>query len=58
MTQQQANILSKFYAKALSKADRFWYYKNTSTLVKYFTVFKQVLVYYYRVVYCEDGHFT
>jgi hypothetical protein len=47
MTQQQANILNKFYAKASGKADRFWYFKNTSTLVTYFTTIKQLLVYYY-----------
>jgi hypothetical protein len=58
MTQQRANILNEFYAGASGRADGFRYYKNPSTLVKYFTTFKQLLVYYYRVVYCEDGHFT
>ena len=58
MTQQQANILNEFYARALGKADRFWYYKNALSLVKYFTTFKQLLVHYYRVVHCKDGHFT
>ena len=58
MTQQQANILNEFYAGASGKADRFRYYKNASTLVKYFTTFKQLLVYYYRVVYSKDRHFT
>ena len=58
MTQQRANILNEFYARALGKADGFQYYKNASTLVKYFTTFKQLLVYYYRVVYSEHGHFT
>ena len=58
MTQQRANILSEFYAGASGKADGFRYFKNASTLVKYFTAFEQLLVYYYRVVYCEDGHFT
>lgn len=58
MTQQRANILNEFYAGASGKADGFRYFKNASTLVTYFTIMKQLLVYYYRVVYCEDGHFT
>jgi hypothetical protein len=58
MTQQRANILNEFYAGASGKADGFWYYKNASSLVKYITAFKQLLVYYYRVVHCKDGHFT
>jgi hypothetical protein len=58
MTQQQANILNEFYAKASGKADGFWYFKNVLTLVTYFTTIKQLLVYYYRIVYCEGSHFT
>ena len=58
MTQQRANILNEFYAGASGKADGFRYFKNASTLVTYFTTMKQLLVYYYRVVYNEDGHFT
>jgi Lhr-like helicase len=58
MTQQRANILNEFYAGASGKADGFRYFKNASTLVTYFTTIKQLLVYYYRVVYNEDGHFT
>ncbi|KAH7385145.1 hypothetical protein BKA64DRAFT_581999, partial [Cadophora sp. MPI-SDFR-AT-0126] len=58
MTQQRANILNEFYTGASGKADGFRYYKNASTLVTYFTTMKQLLVYYYRVVYCESGHFT
>jgi superfamily II DNA helicase RecQ len=58
MTQQRANILNEFYAGASGKADGFRYFKNASTLVTYFTTMKQLLVYYYRVIYCEDGHFT
>ena len=58
MTQQRANILNEFYAGASGKADGFRYYKIASTLVKYSTVLKQLLTYYYRVVYHEDGHFT
>jgi hypothetical protein len=58
MTQQRANILNEFYAGASGKADGFRYFKNASTRVTYFTTMKQLLVYYYRVVYHEDGHFT
>jgi hypothetical protein len=58
MTQQRANILNEFYARASGKADGFRYFKNTLTLVTYFTTIKQLLAYYYRVVYCEGGHFT
>jgi hypothetical protein len=58
ITQQRANILNEFYAGASGKADGFRYFKNTSTLVTYFTIIKQLLVYYYRVVYCKDGYFT
>jgi hypothetical protein len=58
MTQQRANILNEFYTRASGRADRFRYFKNLLTLTKYFTTIKQLLVYYYRVVYKEDGHFT
>jgi hypothetical protein len=58
MTQQRANILNEFYARALGKADRFWYFKNVLSLVMYFATMKQLLAYYYRVVYSEGGHFT
>ncbi|OBT41396.1 hypothetical protein VE00_09167 [Pseudogymnoascus sp. WSF 3629] len=58
MTQQRANILNEFYAGASGKADGFRHFKNPSTLVTYFTTMKQLLVYYYRVVHCEGGHFT
>jgi Lhr-like helicase len=58
MTQQRANILNEFYAGASGKADGFRYFKNPSTLVTYFTTMKQLLAYYYRVVYCEGSHFT
>ncbi|RAL58160.1 hypothetical protein DID88_002364 [Monilinia fructigena] len=56
--QLRANILNEFYAGASGKADGFRYHKNASTLVKYFLIGKQLLVYYYRVVYSEDGFFT
>ncbi|PQE16365.1 telomere-associated recQ-like helicase protein [Rutstroemia sp. NJR-2017a BVV2] len=58
MTQQRANILNEFYTGASGKAGGFRRFKNASTLVTYFTTMKQLLVYYYRVVYREDGHFT
>jgi hypothetical protein len=58
MTQQRANILNEFYAGASGKADGFRYYKIALTLVKYSTILKQLLTFYYRVVHCEDGHFT
>ncbi|TVY12645.1 hypothetical protein LARI1_G008837, partial [Lachnellula arida] len=58
MTQQRTNILNEFYAGASGKADRFRHFKNAPTLVTYFTTMKQLLVYYYRVVHNEDGHFT
>ena len=56
--QQWANILNELYTGALGKVDRFRYFKNTSTLVTYFTTIKQLLVYYYQVVYNEDSYFT
>ena len=58
MTQQRANILNEFYTGASSKVDGFRYFKNTSSLVMYFTTMKWLLVYYYYIVYCEDSHFT
>jgi hypothetical protein len=58
MTQQRANILNEFYTGASGKADGFRHYKIASTLVKYSAILKKLLAYYYRVVYCEDGHFT
>ena len=58
MTQQRANILNEFYAGASGTADGFRYFKNASSLVTYFTTMKRLLVYYYRVVYCEGGYFT
>jgi hypothetical protein len=50
--------LNEFYARASGRADGFRYYKNASTLVEYFRIIKQLLAYYYRVIYCEEGHFT
>ncbi|KFY17402.1 hypothetical protein V492_00706, partial [Pseudogymnoascus sp. VKM F-4246] len=51
-------MLRDAYELASGKADRFQHFKNPSTLVKYFTTIKQLLVYYYRVVHYEGGHFT
>lgn len=42
MTQQRANILNEFYAGSSGRSDGFRYYKIPSTLVKYFTTFKQL----------------
>ena len=58
MTQQRANILNEFYSGASGKADAFRSFKNPSTLVKYFSIFKKLLMYYFRVVGSVDGHFT
>lgn len=58
MTQQRAVILNDFYSDASGKAKGFRDFKIPSTLVTYFTTMKQLLVYYYRVVYKSDGHFT
>ena len=58
MTQQQANILNEFYTRASGKSDSFRYYKNASTLANYLRTWKQLLTYYYRVVYSEDSHFS
>ncbi|KJK86579.1 hypothetical protein H633G_09581, partial [Metarhizium anisopliae BRIP 53284] len=60
MTQQRAQILSDFAwgAGKKGKDTAFRRFKNPSSLAEYFRTMKQVLVYYYRVVYCEDGHFS
>jgi hypothetical protein len=62
MTQQRANILNEFYAGASGRSDGFQYYKNPSTLVKYFATFKKLLAYLFRVAVAdedgEDRHFT
>ena len=51
MTQQRANILSQFYVGASGKSKGFRYTKLPSSLVDYFRLIKQLLVYYWRVVY-------
>lgn len=58
MRQQRANILSKFCAGASWSAEGFHSYKNTSTLKKYFTTCKQLLLYYFHVAHGNGQHFT
>ena len=58
MTQQRANILSEFYAGASGRSAGFRYYKDPSTLNKYFGTFRQLLAYYFRVVHFDGEHFT
>jgi superfamily II DNA or RNA helicase len=60
MTHQRARMLSNFAAGVGKKGKdiAFRCFKNESTLVTYFRKMKELLVYYYRVVYMEDGHFT
>ena len=58
MTQQRAHILNEFYSGASGKADAYRSFKNPSTLVKYFSTFKKLLMYYFRVVGSLNGHFT
>lgn len=60
MTQQRAQRLSDFASSVGKKGkDRtFRCFKNESTLVTYFRKAKELLAYYYRVVYRSEGHFT
>ncbi|KAK2666817.1 Helicase, C-terminal [Fusarium oxysporum f. sp. vasinfectum] len=62
MTQQRAKRLSNFRSDdshmSSAKASKFRSFKNESSLTSYFRITKQLLAYYYRVVYGEDGHFT
>jgi superfamily II DNA helicase RecQ len=60
MTQQRAIALSDFAWGAEKKGrDRaFRSLKNESTLTTYFRKVKQLLAYYYRVVYRPGGHFS
>ncbi|KAH6959554.1 hypothetical protein BKA56DRAFT_449155, partial [Ilyonectria sp. MPI-CAGE-AT-0026] len=60
MTHQRAQTLSDFASGAGKKGKdiAFRNFKNPSTLTTYFRKMKELLVYYYRVVYREDGHFT
>ncbi|KAH6960097.1 hypothetical protein BKA56DRAFT_662594 [Ilyonectria sp. MPI-CAGE-AT-0026] len=61
MTQQRAKRLNEFRdagGSSNGKPGGFRSFKNESSLTSYFRRMKQLLVYYYRVVFYEDGHFT
>jgi superfamily II DNA or RNA helicase len=62
MTQQRAQRLSDFaHAEGGSASRRskgFRSLKNEATLGTYFRKVRELLAYYYRVVYSEGGHFT
>lgn len=60
MTRQRAQQLSDFASGSSKKGKdiAFYYFKNKSTLTTYFRRIKELLVYYYRVAYQQNGHFT
>ena len=58
MTQQRAIILNQFYIGASGSSRGFLYKKDPSTLSEYFKIWKQLLAYYYRVVYSKSHQFT
>ncbi|KIS67201.1 uncharacterized protein UMAG_04308 [Mycosarcoma maydis] len=63
LTQQRAIALSQFRLgdaseEPNSRGSYLRRFKNERTLVNYFRLTKQLLTYYYRVVYRRDGHFT
>ncbi|KAH6974032.1 hypothetical protein EDB80DRAFT_693274 [Ilyonectria destructans] len=61
MTQQRAKRLNEFRdtgGSSSGKPGGLRSFKNESLLTSYFRRVKQLLVYYYRVVFREDGHFT
>ncbi|KAF5573044.1 telomere-associated recq helicase [Fusarium pseudocircinatum] len=62
MTQQRAKRLSNFRSDdshiSSTKASKFRSFKNESSLTSYFRITKQLLAYYYQVVYRKDSHFT
>ena len=64
MTHQRARLLSNFAAGSTEAVARmgkdlaFRCFKNESTLVTYFRRMKELMAFYYRVVYAEDGHFS
>jgi superfamily II DNA or RNA helicase len=62
MTQQRAKRLSNFRGSddhmSNANASKFREFKNEKSLTSYFRTAKQLLVYYYRVVFRDDGHFT
>ena len=57
MTYQCATILNQFHMGALGKLDASRAYKQELTLVYYFHTWVKLMVYYYWVIYKEDGHF-
>ncbi|EXK78037.1 hypothetical protein FOQG_17267 [Fusarium oxysporum f. sp. raphani 54005] len=46
------------YDMSSTNASNFRQFKNESSLRSYFRVAKQLIVYYYRVVFLDDGHFS
>ncbi|RKK19093.1 hypothetical protein BFJ66_g17838 [Fusarium oxysporum f. sp. cepae] len=62
MMQQYAKRLSNFRSDdshiSSAKASKFCSFKNKLSLTSYFRIIKQLLAYYYRVVYYDDGYFT
>ncbi|KAH7113597.1 hypothetical protein EDB81DRAFT_307130 [Dactylonectria macrodidyma] len=61
MAQQRAKRLNEFRdagGSSNGKPGGSRSFKNESSLTSYFRRMKQLLVYYYRVVFYEDGHFT
>jgi hypothetical protein len=62
MTQHRAKRLSNFRsgedAMSSAKASKFRAFKNESSLKSYFRIGKQLLGYYYRVVFCNHEHFS
>ena len=57
ITQQRAIILNQFYIGASGSSRGFLYKKDPSTLSEYFKIWKQLLAYYYRVVYSKSHQF-
>jgi hypothetical protein len=62
MTQHRAKRLSNFrggeYDMSNTNASKFRQFKNESSLRSYFRIAKQLITYYYRVVFLNDGHFS
>lgn len=62
MTQHRAKRLSNFRggedSLSSANASKFRAFKNESSLKSYFRIGKQLLAYYYRVVFCDHGHFS
>lgn len=60
MTPHHAKRLGNFRGdvRGWRAGNEFRTFKKAATLQTYFRIWKQLLAYYYRVVYREDGHFT